>query len=91
MFFDKSLIVFACLFKLNYAQLKSCLKEEHAHRICHKRDEGYIEPFPLNVSTRIELKEIVDIDTDDKSITIQLAMLTYWKDSGLDRSNASDS
>ena len=90
MYLAKSLIVLTCLYKLNHALLKSCLIEQHANRICHKRNEGYLKPFPLNVSTRIELKEIVDINEDEKSITLQMVMVTIWKDSGIDRSNSSD-
>ena len=77
-------------FKLNHAQLKSCQKEEDAAKICLKSNEGYLKPFPLILTTRIELKEIVDIDEDEKSITIQMNLLTRWKDKGIDRSNASD-
>ena len=90
MYLAKSLILFTCIFKLNHALLKSCLKEEEAHKICHKRNEGYLKPFPLNLTTRVELKEIVDIDEDEKSITLQIIMLTAWKDSEIGRSNASD-
>ena len=86
----KSLMVLTCFFKLNNAQLKSCLKEEVAAKICLKSSEGYLKPFPLNLTTKIELKEIVDIDEDEKSITIQMNLLTRWEDKGIGRSNASD-
>ena len=66
------------------------MKEAEAPRICRKRNEGYLKPFPLNLKTKIELKEIVDINEDEKSITIQMNMLTLWKDSGIDRSNTTD-
>ena len=83
-------MVLTCFFKLNHAQLKSCLEEEDAAKICLKSSEGYLKPFPLNLTTKIELKEIVDIDEDEKSITIQMNLLTRWNDKGIDRSNASD-
>ena len=86
----KFLIILTCLFKLNYADLNSCLREAEAPRICHKPNEGYKKPFPLNVTTKIELKQIVDIDENEKSITIQMNMLSMWKDSGIDRSNSTD-
>ena len=61
----KFLTVLTCLFKLNYADLKSCLLETEAPRICHKHNESYLTPFPLNLTTKIELKQIVDIDENE--------------------------
>ena len=84
----KFLVILTCLIKLNYADLKSCLREEEAPRICHKPNEGYLKPFPLNLTTKIELKQIVDIDENEKSVTIQMNMLSLWKDSGIARSNS---
>ena len=84
----KFLVILTCLFKLNYAELKSCMKEAEAPRICHKHNESYLTPFPLNLTTKIELKQIVDIDENEKSITIQINMLSLWKDSGIARSNS---
>ena len=84
----KFLVILTCLIKLNYADLKSCLREEEAPRICHKTNEGYLKPFPLNLTTKIELKQIVDIDENEKSVTIQMNMLSLWKDSGIARSNS---
>ena len=87
MYLHKSLIVLTCLFKLNYAELKSCMKEAEAPRICQKSNESYLNPFPLNLTTIILLKEIVDIDEDEKSITAQLLFSIFWKDSQIYRSN----
>ena len=84
----KFLVILTCLIKLNYADLKSCLRETEAPRICHKHNESYLTPFPLNLTTKIELKQIVDIDENEKSITIQMNMLSLWKDSGIARSNS---
>ena len=90
MYLHKSLIVLTCLFKLNYAELKSCMKEAEAPRICQKSNESYLNPFPLNLTTIILLKEIVDIDEDKKSITMQMNMFSLWKDSRIDSSNATN-
>ena len=66
------------------------MKEAEAPRICQKSNENYLNPFPLNLTTIIFLKEIVDIDEDKKSISMQMNMLSLWKDSGIDSSNATN-
>ena len=83
-------LVLVALFQLNWAELKSCLEEQNQPNICFKAmkgEIGYVNPFPVVVNTLFELKEIVDIDEDEKSITAQLLFSILWKDSQIYRSN----
>ena len=48
---------------------------------------GYVVPFPVVLDTLFDLKEIVDINEDEKSITVQLLFAIFWKDSQIYRSN----
>ena len=83
-------LVLVALFQLNWAELKSCLEEQNQQTICYKAMQGeigYVDPFPVVVNTLFDLKEIVDIDEDEKSITAQLVFSIFWKDSQIYRSN----
>jgi hypothetical protein len=83
-------LVLATLFELNWAELKSCLEDQNQPTICFKAmngENGYVVPFPVVLDTLIDLKEIVDIDEDEKSITAQLLFSIFWKDSQIYRSN----
>ena len=83
-------LVLAALFQLNWAELKSCLEEQNQPTICFKAIQGeigYVVPFPVVLDTLFDLKEIVDINEDEKSITVQLLFAIFWKDSQIYRSN----
>ena len=83
----KIILVFASLFELNWAQLKSCNEEKEKPKICSKGQDGFSEPFPVKLNTTLYLEQIVGIDEDEKSISVQMIVLSDWKVSGLDRSN----
>ena len=80
-------LVLATIFELNLAQLKTCDEEKGKAKICSKGENGYSEPFPSKLNTTLLLDQIVGIDEDEKSISIQMMCISDWKVSGLDRSN----
>ena len=59
------------------------LKFASKAKICSYAADAY---FPLVLNTTLKLKEIVDIDENEKSISIQMSLVTEYKASGLDRS-----
>ena len=84
------MLVFITIFELDSAQLKSCLLEKDQPRICFKAiegEKGYVNPFPVHLTTQLYLKEIVSIDEDEKSITMEMNLATYWKDPRITISN----
>ena len=83
----KITLVLATMFELNLAQLKPCDEEKGKAKICSKGENGYSEPFPSKLNTTLYLDQIVGIDEDEKSISIQMIFISDWKVSGLDRSN----
>ena len=83
----KIILVLATIFELNWAQLKSCNEETGRPKICSKGQEGYSQPFPVKLNTTMYLDQIVGIDEDEKSISIQMTFISTWNVSGLDRSN----
>ena len=82
----KIILVLASLFELNWAQLRSC-NEEKGFKICYKGENGYSEPFPAKLNTTLYLEQIVGIDEDEKSISVQMGFIGNWKVSGLHPSN----
>ena len=76
------------IFGLNCrAQLLSCSKEKGNPKVCYTGNENDVTPFPIVLNTSIVLQEIVGIDEDEKSISIQMALRSDWKASGINRSN----
>ena len=83
----KIILVLATIFELNLAQLQTCDKEKGKAKICSRGENGYSEPFPSKLNTTLLLDQIVGIDEDEKSISIQMTFISNWNVSGLDRSN----
>ena len=50
----------------------------------------YKNPFPVVVNSDLYFKEIIDIDQDHNSISIQVDLWTYWNDVSLILSNTSE-
>ena len=83
-------MVFITIIELGSAQLRSCLLEKDQPRICFKAiegEKGYVNPFPLPLTTQLYLKEIVSIDEGDKSITMEINLISSWKDPRITISN----
>ena len=83
----KYLLIMYCLFKLTWANLKSCSKNHDEVAVCLK--EGYIDAFPMTVNTYVYLKEIIDIDHNDNSISVGVKLMVEWTDPRLFLSNNS--
>ena len=86
--------VFGCLFlicnfKPNWANLRGCAEKHDQPELCLTKEDGYSEPFPVVVNTNFDLKEIIEIDTNKKSIKIQADLWAWWKDEGVALSNDS--
>ena len=80
-------LLLTTIFKLNWAQLKSCDVEKGKPKICSKGQDGYTFPFPVKLKTYLDINQIVGIDEDEKSISIQMTFISNWNVSGLDRSD----
>ena len=86
----KHIWVFTTICELSSAQLRRCLAEKDQPRICIKAvkgEKGYVNPFPVAVTTKVHLKEIVSIDENEKSITMEMNLETSWKDPRITISN----
>ena len=68
----KSIFIIITIFGLCSAKLRSCLVEKEEPEICFKAmkgEKGYVNPFPVNVTTQLYLKEIVSID--EETVTLK--------------------
>ena len=85
----KSLVVMFYILRLNFAaeNIKTCKEENVKNEICLKSLDGinatYADPFPLALNTTMILKEIIEINEKDNSITVMVVLITAWIDPGL--------
>ena len=92
MYFSKLLLVSVCLipyvvFCQYGADIQSCSVESNQPKICIVANESYQKPFPVILDTELYLSEIVNLDEEGNSISIQLDLNSFWKDLGLTHSN----
>ena len=83
------LFLLICNFKPNWANLRGCGEKYDQLELCLTKEDGYSEPFPVVVNTNLDLKEIIEIHTNKKSIKIQADLWAWWKDEGVALSNDS--
>ena len=69
--------------KLRISDLKNCKEESHESRICLTGENGYFKPFPVIVDSQLIVRNIVGIDENKKSISLQLQLWTRWDDPGV--------
>ena len=82
--FNKTLIIIFCWIQPIWADLKSCNNQEQGKsKLCLIGNGEYRPPFPSTVKIDVNLREIVDIDKDKKSITTRLGLTTHWNDPSL--------
>ena len=86
---NKSLVIMFCILRLNFAaeNVKTCKEENVKNEICLKSLNGsnatYTDPFPLDLNTTMVLKEIIEINEKESSITVRVILITAWIDPGL--------
>ena len=68
--------------------LQSCSEEAGQPKICFIDNESYKKPYPINLQIQLNLRKIIRIEEERKSISVQLHMYSKWNDSGLSHSNA---
>ena len=86
--FTKILTVIFCCSKPIWANIKNCSEPYLGKpKLCLRGNGEYSPPFPVNVHIDINLREIVDIDKNKKSITARLGLTTQWTDPRLGLTN----
>ena len=95
MFIFKYILIFSGVCELSFAHLKLCSqppdksfkKEVLEASICLTNETGYSAPFPINLTLELYFKNVINIDEDLNSITIQVELWAYWADTGLALTN----
>ena len=92
MFILNYILIISCLFELIFAELKPCseLQDKKSKKeafICLTNEAGYSAPFPINSKQDLYFKNIIKIDEDLNSISIQAQLWTHWSDPGLTLKN----
>ena len=85
----RHILIISGLCGLSFADLKFCPKPEDQPSkekafICLTNENGYSAPLPRNLSLEVYLKNVIKIDEDLNSISIQVDLWTYWTDPGLE-------
>ena len=77
------ILVVVCLFYFASANSMSCSNETDAQNVCFTDQNGYRNPFPVVVNTLLILRGINDINIEKNFISIQVMLMSIWKDYGL--------
>ena len=95
MFIFKYILIISGLCKFSFANLKLCSqpqdklskKEVLGSSVCLTNETVYSAPFPVNLTLELYFKNVINIDEDLNSITIQVELWAYWADTGLALTN----
>ena len=63
----------------------TCSEENNANKVCMN---GKNQSFPIQLDTLLYLREIVKINEEENSITLQMVLYNSWTNSMLAPSNA---
>ena len=70
-----------------YCSLKSCSLEKIANTVCQN---GNSQTLPRQLHTHLTIREIVDINEEKNSVTVQILFYTGWQDLTLDSSKTTE-
>ena len=87
MYILKSFLVISILFQISFADLRNCSKLHTKPAICFKNETSYSNPIPTVLNVVLDLKDIIEIDEERNSISIQMELWTFWNDPSLALSN----
>ena len=88
MYYTELLLLLIALVEHSSAQIKSCSKETESPRVCSKG--VYNAPNCTVLDTMVFLEEVVDINVNEKSVSLQMALFSSWRDSGIYLSNETE-
>ena len=88
----RHILIISCQFELSFANLKFCPKpgDQPSNKeafVCLTNETGYSAPFPINLTLELYFKNVINIDEDLNSITIQIELWASWADTGLALTN----
>ena len=87
MYILKCIWVILCLTDICFADLKNCSRAHEQPAICFKNETGYSKPFPTVLDVDAYFRNMINVDEQMNSISIQMSLWTNWSDSRLALSN----
>ena len=95
MFIFKYILIISGLCEFSFAKLELCSQPEDKSSkkevldksVCLTNETGYSAPFPIGLKLEVYFKNVINIDEDLNSITIQVELWAYWADTGLALTN----
>ena len=91
----KYILIISGLCEFSFAKLELCSKPQDKPSkkevldtsVCLTNETGYSAPLPINLTLELYFKNVINIDEDLNSITIQVELWAYWADTGLALTN----
>ena len=86
MFIFNYILIISGLCALVLAKLKLCSQPQDKmsmKEVCLTNETGYSAPFPIDLDLEVYFENVIRIDEDLNSISIQAELWTYWTDPGL--------
>ena len=80
MYILKSLLVISILFQVSIAALRNCSISHTKSAVCFKNETAYSNPFPAILGVQVHLKDIIEVNEQKNSISIQMELWTFWSD-----------
>ena len=77
----------SCLVEVSFAILQNCSKPHDQPAICFKNETGYSKPLPIVLDVEVFFMNIINVDEQMNSMSIQMSLWTNWSDSRLALSN----
>ena len=88
MFIFNYILIIPGLCELIFADLKLCSEPQDKDALlCLTNKTAYSPPFPIILTQELYFKNIIKIDEDLNSITIQVELWASWTDPGLALTN----
>ena len=87
MYILKCIWVILSLTEISFADLKNCSRPHEQPAICFKNETGYSKPFPTVLDVDVYFRNMINVDEQMNSISVQMSLWTNWSDSRLALSN----
>ena len=71
------------IFGQSLAEIKRCSEKHNQLDICFTSNEGYENPYPLALNTYFRIQDIISVNENENSFTLQVFLWTQWIDPGL--------
>ena len=87
-------ILIFCLYLVNGRDLELCNVKTNKTKLCKKsgdyRPNLVPRPWPTMVTPYVDLKSVIDVNENKKTMTLYLYLVTYWFDHEISVNNPNE-